>query len=279
MRIDHLLTQARERLAVNHAALLSDAHVILSRVLSVDRGYLYSHPEFEVPTEKINDFNALLSRRREGEPLAYLMQHREFWSLDFKVSPATLIPRPETECVVEQALALLAVDEPLEVLDLGTGCGAIAIALAKECPYWSVYASEKSQAALALAKENAERLGLDNITLIESDWFQHIGPRRFKAILSNPPYVAHDDPALEANVAAYEPSLALYADDNGLAAIKFIIEHAPDYLQSNGYLIIEHGCQQMQQVVELLEKKEFTAIVNYKDYAGLARVTVAKWLS
>lgn len=282
MSIERVLKQATAALTVaGFDTPQLDAQVLLMFVLGVERSYLYTWPDQALSATTHEQFDKLLQRRLQGEPVAYLTGNREFWSLPFEVSSSTLIPRPDTEVLVETALSLLA-DQPAEILELGTGTGAIAIALKTERPQWRITAVDKVPAAVALAKRNAERLlstsQQQTLKVRESDWFQAIAAaQQFQLIVSNPPYLAADDPHLQQGDVRFEPQSALVADAQGFADYQTIIRRAPDYLVAGGWLLFEHGCEQGQALRTILTNAGYENAQTWLDYAGLERVTGARW--
>jgi release factor glutamine methyltransferase len=244
-----------------------DCELLLAHVLGRERSYLYAHPDASVCGQRIAP---LLARRADGVPIAYLTGKREFWSLELAVTPAVLVPRPETELVVELTLARLAEDG--SVLDLGTGSGAIALAIAKEKPHCRVAACDVSPAALEVARGNARRLGID-VHFVESDWFGAID-QTFDVIVANPPYVAATDSHLTA--LRHEPQCALVAGADGLDALRRVIAGAPAHLDASGWLIVEHGNSQGGDVRDLFHAAEFRDIATYPDLAGHDRATVGR---
>ncbi|MCL4410782.1 MAG: peptide chain release factor N(5)-glutamine methyltransferase [Gammaproteobacteria bacterium] len=282
MSIERVLKQATAALTVaGFDTPQLDAQVLLMFVLGVERSYLYTWPDQTLSAAAHEQFDKLLQRRLQGEPVAYLTGNREFWSLPFEVSSSTLIPRPDTEVLVETALSLLA-DQPAEILELGTGTGAIAIALKTERPQWRITAVDKVPAAVALAKRNAERLlstsQQQTLQVRESDWFQAIAAaQQFQLIVSNPPYLAADDPHLQQGDVRFEPQSALVADAQGFADYQAIIRRAPDYLVAGGWLLFEHGCEQGQALRTILTNAGYENAKTWLDYAGLERVTGARW--
>ncbi|MEH6587717.1 MAG: peptide chain release factor N(5)-glutamine methyltransferase [Halioglobus sp.] len=255
-----------------------DAEILLCHCLDKARSWLYTWPEAQVPAESLEHFQQLLARRYQGEPIAYLTGHREFWSLDLQVAPSTLIPRPETETLVEWALAL-SLPANTAALDLGTGTGAIALALASERPDWRVRGLDVNEEAVQLARSNAQQNNLRRVEFTQSDWFAAVGKTRFQLLVSNPPYVEADDEHLSQGDVRFEPISALVAADNGLADLAHIVELAPDYLDDNGWLLLEHGFEQACAVRKLLTERGFGLVETREDLAGQERITGGRWLA
>jgi release factor glutamine methyltransferase len=249
-----------------------DANVLLAHVLGRDRSWLITHRDDALETPRADEFFALARRRRDGEPVAYLTGMREFFGLPLSVSPDVLVPRPETETLVELALEWLPADTKARVLDLGTGSGAIALAIAHERPRVRVVATDASAHALAIARGNAQRLSLGNVEFVQADWYDAIGDRTFDVILSNPPYVAPGDPHLRQDGLQFEPSQALVAGDGGLAALREIIAGARAHLVTGGRVAVEHGFDQSNAVQAMLQENGFVDLVVRRDLAGIARV-------
>jgi release factor glutamine methyltransferase len=250
-----------------------DAEVLLAHSLECTRAWLYASGDVEPPPAALARFETLVARRVAGEPVGHLTGQREFWSLDLTVTADTLIPRPETEELVETVLGL---DMPADarVLDLGTGSGAIALALASERPRWRLLAVDASPAALAVAQANAARLQLTNVVFVRSDWFDGVpAAARFSLIVSNPPYVAEDDAHLGQGDLRFEPRSALVAGADGLDAIRRIVARAPGHLAAGGWLWLEHGAGQADAVGSLLGQQGFDGIACHTDLAGLARIS------
>jgi release factor glutamine methyltransferase len=250
-----------------------EAKLLLAHVLGCDRAWLAAHGEAALSPEQARAFDALARRRHKGEPVAYLTGRREFYGLDLEITPDVLIPRPETELLVELALAWLDKNATQRVLDLGCGSGAVALAIARERPRAAVLGADVSQPAVALARRNAERLAIANATFVESDWFAGIARERFSVIVANPPYVAEDDPHLGQGDLRYEPALALSPGGDGLAAARAIVAAAPAYLVPRGALALEHGHDQAQAVRSLLREAGFAGIASARDLAGIERVS------
>lgn len=249
-----------------------DAELLLAHVLGITRVRLRTHAQDPVGAGAAHRFLELLARRAGGEPLAYLTGRREFWSLDLAVTPAVLIPRPETELLVERALAL-ASDTACRVADLGTGSGAIALALAHERPHWRVVATDLSAAALAVARANAATLGLARVEFLAGSWFAPLGQRRFELIVSNPPYVAADDPALADPALACEPRLALTPGADALAHLRVLARGAAAHLAAGGWLLLEHGATQGEALRAELVAAGFAHVRSHPDLAGHERMT------
>jgi release factor glutamine methyltransferase len=269
-----LLEQASQELGTESTRL--DAEVLLAACLGKPRSYLHTWPERSIDQRELECFEQLIRRRALGEPVAHLTGQREFWSLPLVVTPATLVPRPETETLVELALDKLPPDTPLRIADLGTGSGAIALAIATERPRCEIIATDISEQALAVARCNAEQLGLDNIRFIAGDWCESLPAGRFDAILSNPPYVAERDPHLDSGDVRFEPRQALVAGPEGMDALRLIARCANDHLRQGGWLIVEHGCDQGEKVMQLLQAEGYSDVGTRNDGAGLSRVTLGR---
>lgn len=250
-----------------------DAELMLEYVTGLPRASFRASPEKELPAAAGWSFQQLVKRRMKGEPVAYILGQQEFWSLLFEVTPAVLIPRPETELLVERALELIPDDRTARIVDLGTGSGAIAIAIANERPRAHVIGVDRSKAALEVAERNAARLRVSNVHFEHGDWFEPLRDERFDLIVTNPPYVAQNDPDLSPQVRQYEPLLALIPGPTGLEAIAHIVRHAPDHLLPGGHLLIEHGWKQAAAVRDLLVRRGFTHVRSHLDLAGHERVT------
>jgi len=255
----------------------AEAELLLAHALRQPRAWLLAHDQDPMGPEARSRYSILLERRRRGEPVAYILGFRGFWSLEFSVTTDTLIPRPETELLVEIALARLPVACAARVLDLGTGSGAIALAIAKERPLFEVTAVELDERTLAIAKKNAARLGLDRVRLLRSDWYSAVLGESFDLIVSNPPYLAQDDPHLVDGDVSREPRLALVSGSDGLDAIRRIVAEAPSHLIPGGTLLIEHGWTQGEAVHRLLVKAGFSEVDTVADLAGRDRVTRGRW--
>jgi len=274
MRLDAAIADAMERLSHSSESPRLDAEVLLCRTIDMPRSYLFAHPEDELDDLTAERFASVLERRIGGEPMAYIMGTREFWSHELLVSPATLVPRPETELLVELALREIPRKAEWQILDLGTGSGAIAIAIAGERRMCQVTAVDISPDALAVARENVRMLALGNVELELGSWTEPLRDRRFNVIVSNPPYVRSDDEALLK--LKHEPQSALAAGTDGLDAIRVLAAECGAILADDGVLLIEHGAEQPVAVAELLEEHGWTDICCHNDLAGLPRVTVAR---
>ncbi|HVI60317.1 MAG TPA: peptide chain release factor N(5)-glutamine methyltransferase [Luteimonas sp.] len=264
------LRLARGRIEPGEAALL------LAHLLGRDRGWLYAHGDAAVPAEAAGRFEALVARRAAGEPVAYLVGRRGFWRFDLAVTPDTLVPRPETELLVELALARIPADAAARVADLGTGSGAIALAIAFERPRAAVVATDRSAAALEVARGNAEALGLGNVAFRAGDWLQPLAGERFDAIASNPPYIADGDAHLREGDLRFEPRGALASGADGLDAIRAIVRDAPAHLHPGGWLLFEHGWDQGDAARALLCDGGFAEVDTQRDLEGRDRVTLGR---
>lgn len=276
MQIAGALKQAEVVLAPVSDSARRDAEVLLCHVLGESLTYLRTWPERELAVAKQQAFDALIRKRQRGEPVAYLTGEREFWSLPFLVTSDTLIPRPETELLVEQTLKVLPDDGVQQLLDLGTGSGVIALSLAKERPHWQLTATDASFAALRIAEKNARRLKLDNVRFEYGSWFAPVAGQRYHAIISNPPYVADRDPHLAQGDVRFEPNSALASGDDGLDDIRQIAAGAPAHLVAGGWLLLEHGYDQGEAVAALLRQHGFASVQTLTDLAGQPRVTLGQ---
>lgn len=252
-----------------------DAEILLGFVTGKARTFILAFGETPLSGEQQAQLAALLARRVRGEPVAHLIGEREFWSLPLFVSPATLIPRPDTECLVEQALARLPA-APCRILDLGTGTGAIALALASERPDCQVTAVDLIPEAVALAQRNADHLGIRNIEIVQSSWFSALEGQLFSLIVSNPPYIDAQDPHLAQGDVRFEPLSALVAADNGLADLHTLIKDAPRYLLPQGWLLLEHGWQQGAAVRDIFARYGWQQVETCRDYGDNERLTLGR---
>lgn len=274
--ISQALRLGQQSLAAEPSAQL-ETELLLAHVLGITRSGLYSHSERRLTVDELAQFNALVKRRGEAVPIAYLIGRGEFWSLELSLNADVLIPRPETELLVELALALLPPDRACTVVDLGTGSGAVAAAIASERNNAKVVATDRSLAAIKLARANFIRLGLERVAAIAADWAAPLAPASFDMVISNPPYIGdHERASLEPDL-SYEPSEALFAADDGLGDLAQLINQAPRILRGGGHLLLEHGYQQGPAVRELLAKNHWTAIRTARDLSAHERVTAAQW--
>ena len=252
-----------------------DAELLLAHVLGKSRSYLHTWPERELSAEQCQTYAEHLQRRRQGEPVAYILGRQGFWSLDLEVAAHTLIPRPDTELLVETALQLLPAT-PVQVLDMGTGTGAIALALASERPAWQATGVDRVAEAIALAERNARQLRLSNVRFHQSHWFSALQGQRYGLIVSNPPYIRAGDPHLSQGDVRFEPGSALVAGEDGLDDIRQIIAQAPAYLQDAGWLLLEHGYDQAEAVRALLGESGFIEVESRRDYGGHERISLGR---
>ncbi|QQZ30112.1 peptide chain release factor N(5)-glutamine methyltransferase [Thiothrix subterranea] len=288
-RIRDILREAAKQLTSTSESARADAEILLAHCLQKSRTWLMTWPEKRIEPEAEAAFQQLLTERIRGVPIAHLTGQREFWTLNLKVTPDTLIPRPETELLVETTLSLL--PSPLEgeglgvrgqrvsALDLGTGTGAIALSLASERPDLNITACDFSAAALAVATENAHSNHIHTVQFIQSDWFSNLSPQRFAVIVSNPPYIETNDPHLTQGDVRFEPLTALTAGQDGLDDIRHIVQTAPHWLTHGGWLLLEHGYNQGTAVTTLLQIAGFQQVRCLPDLAGNDRVSLGQWLA
>ena len=254
-----------------------EAELLLLNVLGRDRGWLFAHADAVPEPAQAEAFRALCARRRAGEPVAYLTGRRGFWTLELEVNKATLIPRPETELLVEQALARLPEGAPLRVADLGTGSGAIALAIARERPLAAVVATDLYGPTLAVATRNARANGVDNVWFRRGDWFVALGGERFDLIASNPPYIAAGDAHLEQGDLRFEPAPALASGADGLDDLRHLVAGAPEHLVPGGWLLLEHGRGQGEAVRALLAGHGYADVETLRDLEHRDRVSLGRW--
>jgi len=262
--------------AINNNEEKLEAQLLLQHVLQVNHAWLIAHAHDEIEAKAHTAFEALIQRRIAGEPIAYILGEREFYGLPFKVTPDTLIPRPDTETLVEAALAHIPQATVSTVLDLGTGTGAIALAIAKYRENAAVIAVDASKPALNIAQQNSQHLSISNVQFILSDWFSALEKNRFDVIVSNPPYIEREDVHLSQGDLRFEPRSALASGDDGLDAIRQIIQHAPAHLNPKGWLMLEHGYNQANVVSDLLKQSGFVEVESILDLAGIQRVTIGQ---
>jgi len=272
MNIRQLIESASQQLSQLSDSPRLDAEILLAHSLGKNRSWLITWPENTPDETQLQQFQQLLQQRLQGQPIAHLTGEREFWSLPLQVTADTLIPRPDTELMVEQILAYYPALPAIQLLDLGTGSGAIALALAHERPAWQISASDRSETALQVAQHNAERLGL-TIEFKHSDWFSALQGRLFDVIASNPPYIPQADPHLLQGDVRFEPLSALASGDDGLEAIRHICATAAGFLKPGGQLFIEHGYDQKSEILDIFRKNHFHSIQQHHDLAQNPRLT------
>ncbi|HWS02307.1 MAG TPA: peptide chain release factor N(5)-glutamine methyltransferase [Gammaproteobacteria bacterium] len=274
--INDALQSAIAQFTPAHTSARLDAELLLAHALGQSRSYLRAWPERLLTDQQVQVLAMLVARRVAGEPIAHILGRREFWSLDLEITPATLIPRPETELLVELALARIPVDAVWEIADLGTGSGAIALAVARERPRCRVTATDVSMAALAVAQDNAQRLAIGNVVFQQGAWYAGLGQQRFDVIVSNPPYIRADDPHLRQGDVRFDPLSALVSGADGLDDLRVILAGAPDHLRPGAWLLVEHGYDQGEAVRRLFADAGLVDIESVKDLAGHPRVTLGQ---
>ncbi len=274
--ITELLLKAEQSINFSESPRL-DAEILFCYVMQFNRSKIYSHPDATVPDDKSALFKSLIKKRQEGHPVAHLTGKKEFWSLEFAINKDTLIPRPETELAVETALQIIPADATFNILDLGTGSGAIAVAVAFERPGCKIVATDINKNALEMAQENAKTHKLENIKFFLSDWYLNIPPQSFDLIISNPPYVKKDDEYLSQGDVRFESHLALCADLDGMQAINIILKHAGSYLACGAHLIIEHAYNQKKLVQKAFLENNFKEIKTFQDLSGQDRITLGHY--
>lgn len=275
--IKQALANAQQQLAaLPGVSAKLEAEILLAFTLNKPRAYLYTWPEQQLEPQQRNQFELAVKRRRSGEPVAYITETREFWGLPLKVSPATLIPRAETERLVEIALQHIPKNRACKVADLGTGSGALALAIASERPLSEIIATDISTPAIAVAKENQQSLHLKNIRFVKSRWFENLNNEQFDIVVSNPPYVANDDPHLQQGDLRFEPARALSSGSDGLKDIHEIVSNAGECLKPGGWLLIEHGYNQGDKVIALFQQYGFKHINCFQDYGQRERATIGQ---
>ncbi|WP_205663180.1 peptide chain release factor N(5)-glutamine methyltransferase [Alteromonas facilis] len=279
MRLDQALASTRQRLASAGSGSASvDARALIKHVMGCDDRFVFTYPETVLSDEQAQTLESLLQRREAGEPIAYITGKRAFWNFELNVAPSTLIPRPETELLVETALQRVTIDNAL-VCDLGTGTGAIALALAAEKPHWSVTGLDCVADAVRLAQQNQSTLGIKNVSFIQSHWFDELPRQAFHLIVSNPPYVEPDSPYLSEGDVRFEPTSALTAADDGYADLRNIIFQAPEFLANGGWLMVEHGYGQASRLQEFFNDAGFSKVETLHDLQQHPRITLGVWSS
>lgn len=254
-----------------------EAEVLLAHVFKKNRAYIFAHKTDFITPEHLEHYHQLVKQRLSGIPIAYITGTREFWSLPLKVNQHTLIPRHETERLVELVLELVPNEPNKRILDLGTGSGAIALALAQERPYWIIEACDISAKALEVAKDNAKTLGLTQVQFYQSHWFDQLPYKHYDVIVSNPPYIAHNDPHLTQGDLRFEPLNALVSSQEGLADLQYLIEHSRKWLVPNGLLLLEHGCDQKNQICAILNKLDYKMVHCWQDLQGHDRISGGRY--
>lgn len=270
MNIQEALKDAEETLSSCSDSARLDAELLLCRTLECKRTFLYAHSKDNLSPNQEQAFKEWIAIRKQSIPVAYLLGEKEFWSLNLKLSTKTLIPRPATESIIEHILEL-SLPENATVCDLGTGSGAIALSLAKERPHWHITATDIQANALALAQNNAQNYGFQNIDFLWSNWFEKLPKKKFNLIVSNPPYIDAKDPHLQQGDVQYEPKKSLISADEGYADLVLLIQAAKRHLEPNGILILEHGYQQQEKLLNILAYEGFNDIQGLKDHEGLNR--------
>lgn len=273
--INEAINQVTQQLAVISDTPRLDAELLLALILQKPRPWLFMHLEHALTSEQQQQIHHLTQRRANAEPMAYILGHKEFWGLKFKITADVLVPRPETEHIVEWVLANFPEQSSLQIADLGTGSGAIALSLAVERPVWRIDATDQSLAVLAIAKQNAAHHQLENVNFFIGDWCKALPQKNYAVLISNPPYIAENDPHLKQ--LTHEPTIALCAGEDGLTAIREIIAQAPEYLAKPGYLILEHGYDQAPAVIKLLKQQGFTDVQSHYDLAHHPRFVTARY--
>ena len=253
-----------------------DVELLLTAALEKPRSYLHTWPQQLLDQSTFKKFESFVQRRKTGEPIAYILGKQGFWNLNLTVNSSTLIPRPETELLVETALQLLP-QSPMQVLDLGTGSGAIALALASERRAWHLTATDRVPEAVSLAQCNAQQLAITNVEFVCAYWFDTLLNQSFDLIVSNPPYIAQQDQHLQRGDVRFEPASALVSGIDGLLDLKQIIEQAPNYLKTQGWLLLEHGSDQAECVQTLLQERGFVQVSSLCDLAGYQRISMGQW--
>ena len=274
LSIKNLLTLARQQLSDSSSARF-DAEILMAHVLESKRSFLYANPEFELPANRSEAFKKLVKQRAAGQPVAYLVESSEFWSLPLKVNPSVLIPRPDTERLVEAALSKIPESADWRIADLGTGSGAIALAIASERPKCEIHATDISPAATGVARENARQLGFSQVQVHCGSW---TGPLKgkFHLVVSNPPYIDANDPHLEMGDLRFEPRSALCPGTDGLAAIREISQLAQAILVDGGWLMFEHGWEQGPATRQVMKEAAYTRLETLQDLQGHERVTIGE---
>ena len=275
MNIKNIMSDLSVKLSKVSSSPDLDSEILLMKALRVSRAYLYTYNEKVISESKIKLLEELLNRRMNKEPIAYILGKKEFWSRDFYINQHTLIPRPESEMLVELIIQDNSRKKISSILELGTGSGCISVSLAKELSHSQIVSTDICAKALEVANKNAQHYGVNNISFIKSDWFNKLDNQKFDCIVSNPPYIREDDPYL--NELTFEPSKALVSGDDGLEAIEIISSNAAEYLSPGGKIYIEHGNDQEKEVQKIFELNNWRDIICLRDLGGLPRITTAKF--
>ena len=275
MNIKNIMSDLSVKLSKVSSSPELDSEILLMKALRVSRAYLYTYNEKVIPDSKKKLLEELVNRRMNKEPIAYILGKKEFWSRDFYINQHTLIPRPESEMLVELIIQANARKKISSILELGTGSGCISVSLAKELSHSQIVSTDICAKALKVANKNAQHYGVNNISFIKSDWFNKLDNQKFDCIVSNPPYIREDDPYL--SELTFEPSKALVSGDDGLEAIEIISSNAAEYLSPEGKIFIEHGKDQKKEIQKIFELNNWRDIICHRDFGGLPRITTAKF--
>lgn len=275
MNIKNIMSDLSVKLSKVSSSPELDSEILLMKALRVSRAYLYTYNEKVIPDSKKKLLEELVNRRMNKEPIAYILGKKEFWSRDFYINQHTLIPRPESEMLVELIIQANARKKISSILELGTGSGCISVSLAKELSHSQIVSTDICAKALEVANKNAQHYGVNNISFIKSDWFNKLDNQKFDCIVSNPPYIREDDPYL--SELTFEPSKALVSGDDGLEAIEIISSNAAEYLSPEGKIFIEHGKYQKKEIQKIFELNNWRDIICHRDFGGLPRITTAKF--
>ena len=275
MNIKNIMSDLSVKLSKVSSSPELDSEILLMKALRVSRAYLYTYNEKVIPDSKKKLLEELVNRRMNKEPIAYILGKKEFWSRDFYINQHTLIPRPESEMLVELVIQANARKKISSILELGTGSGCISVSLAKELSHSQIVSTDICAKALEVANKNAQHYGVNNISFIKSDWFNKLDNQKFDCIVSNPPYIREDDPYL--SELTFEPSKALVSGDDGLEAIEIISSNAAEYLSPEGKIFIEHGKYQKKEIQKIFELNNWRDIICHRDFCGLPRITTAKF--
>ena len=275
MNIKNIMNDLSVKLSKVSSSPNLDSEILLMKALRVSRAYLYTYNEKDIPDSKKKFLEELVNRRMNKEPIAYILGKKEFWSRDFYINQHTLIPRPESEMLVELIIQANARKKISSILELGTGSGCISVSLAKELSHSQIVSTDICAKALEVANKNAQHYGVNNVSFIKSDWFNKLDNQKFDCIVSNPPYIREDDPYL--GELTFEPSKALVSGDDGLDAIEIISSNAAEYLSPEGKIFIEHGKDQKKEIQKIFELNNWRDIICLRDFGGFPRITTAKF--